>query len=360
MFRFRVTIYTKDKSVSWNVPYLSWSVSEELNNDRNGQFSFAYEHLFRVAESRNTTVLNIIYGSLRWVEVYRINDETNEEILLYSGYLTSPTKSRGVSDRGTYQVGSKGIFSLLDRRLTNNPTTRPDETFFASSDLSDIAWDLINYTQNRTYGDLGITRGLDPTTRNAQRTYFYNPIGEAINDMSNQNRKDGFDFEIDVFNKFNVWYPFRGSDNGVTFIDGSDSFTYSGLVRPSVEDLVNNGVCKSSQGMGEGSLVGYSSGSVDSKNAYGLLEEVISDSANQLSTVQEKADRLVLDHQDTFISMNITVDGNKNSKWESINVGDFVTVVIPDEEINGTFRVYSRSINHENQETYNLSEDINT
>ena len=350
---FNIIIKDKNEISQWNVPYLSWSFTEELNNDKNASFSWSYEHLLRRAISSATTPINIIYGSFRWVEIWR------DSTLLYKGYLRMPSFSRDENSKGEYSQGSKGIFSLLDRRLTNDVLVRPEQTFFGSEDLSDIAWNLINYTQNRTYGDLGITRGLNPITRDAQRTYYYNKIGSSIDSLSNKNIQDGFDYEIDVHKNFNVYYPYKGTGNGVVFEDGINILTINNLERPSIDELVNEAVCKSDNSFGEGSLIASSSGSIENKIAYGLLEEMTSDTATQLSTVQEKADGLITRKENPFVSVEISVDGYKDSKWDITNTGDVVILKIPSQDINGTFRIYARSLNHENIETYKLSEDVN-
>lgn len=355
---FKVIIKDKEETTQWNVPYLSWSFTEELNNDKNASFSFSFAQLKKTAEANFTTPLNMIYGSLRWVEIYK--NINSIDTILYKGYLRGYSKSRGDSDYGNVSLGSKGIMGLLDKRKTNDFVVRPEQTFFSNNDLSDIAWDLINYTQGRDYGNLGITQGTNPVTRNAQRTYYYNYIGEAINDLSNKNRKNGFDFEIDNLKRFNVFYPFKGSNNGVSFTDGIDILSYDNLERPSVDDLVNECICKSNESFGFGSLIATSSGSNANKNAYGLLEEVISDSATQLSTIQEKADDLINKKENPYIKVDIKVNGYSNSKWDNVSVGDIVLVTIADEEINQTFRVYKKSLDSNNIETYSLSEDINT
>ena len=74
---------------------------------------------------------------------------------------------------------------------------------YASTDAGEIAWDLIDNSQNQTNGDLGITKGIIETTQNRDRTYYNQNIMEAIVNLSNV--IGGFDFEFTHNKVFNVY-----------------------------------------------------------------------------------------------------------------------------------------------------------
>lgn len=86
---------------------------------------------------------------------------------------------------------------------------------------SDIAWALVEGTQARTAGDLGIVRGVGAVT-GIERERHYEAgkhVGEAIAQLGRV--IDGFEWSIDVADTdddtptLNVWYPNRGTDREV-------------------------------------------------------------------------------------------------------------------------------------------------
>lgn len=342
---FEIFIKNKDGSQAWNIPYESFSFREELNNDRNGRFSFTYQQADKIAKLNGGTVLDIFFSAFRIIEVYL------NKTLLYRGYLRAMERTRKASEKGNITVGSKGIFQLLDRRLTK------EFKFYDQVDLSDIAWDLIRYTQSKPNGDLGIIRGANPVTRPAQRTYSFDKIGESIDKLSNKERANGIDYELDLQNKFNVFYPFRGDDNGVTLVDGINIEEFT-ITRPSVDELTNYAVVQSTHSYGEGSLIASANGV--NAGIFGLLEKFQSDDVKLMETVQEKADRIVDREDSPYVKIKLTVDNNKTVNWRNVNVGDFVTVKIPEEQIDGLFRVYAKGLNNYNIMSLELNEDMFT
>jgi hypothetical protein len=91
-----------------------------------------------------------------------------------------------------------------------------------------IAWNLIQLTQGRTNGDLGITRGEQPSTPHL-RTRRYEAgqiIGQLIDQLSAVD--NGFEWDIDGLLQFNVWQPTRGVAGGLVLDYGG---TVAGLSR---------------------------------------------------------------------------------------------------------------------------------
>jgi len=133
--------------------------------------------------------------------IYRANT------LLWGGELLY---SRSDMSRETQKidVSAKGFFDLLSKRYVG---TAANPRVFTNTDLADIAWTIINESQSQTDGDFGITQGTHPTTRDADRTYEYKNVKEAIEGLSNLNVQNGFDFEVGPNKKFSVFYPVRGS-----------------------------------------------------------------------------------------------------------------------------------------------------
>lgn len=90
---------------------------------------------------------------------------------------------------------------------------------FAAAEQSEIAWSLIDGTQTRAGGNLGISRGLIPATQQRRdRTYAAGQfIGEKIEELSQV--INGFDWDIEPTSAsslaLNVYYPTRGADRSV-------------------------------------------------------------------------------------------------------------------------------------------------
>lgn len=104
-----------------------------------------------------------------------------------------------------------------------------DTLTWTATDQAEIAWGLLQQTQARVGGDLGISKGWSGTTPTGvfrDRTYeLRDPIGERIQELSEV--IDGFDWDISPVSasglELDIWYPQRGSDRGVVL-------EYGGLV----------------------------------------------------------------------------------------------------------------------------------
>lgn len=133
---------------------------------------------------------------------------------------------------------------LLDRRLIYQDTTGPlagsgKKSFPDSTPLADIAWALIADTQAQVGGSLGLTKGLWPAGTPIYATGFEIPDGDTVlaalqrlaapgpvSIVSSVRDHDtqldvvmanlpGFDWDIDPQRRVNMYYSFRGADNGV-------------------------------------------------------------------------------------------------------------------------------------------------
>jgi hypothetical protein len=121
---------------------------------------------------------------------------------VWGGYLYTALASL----KGEVQFGGEGWFSELRRRLIDSTKT------YVGVDQFDIAWDLIDFTQLKTDGGLGFTRGPEVDSA-VLRTRTYNAyerknLGEAIEELAAV--EDGFDFEIDANKVFHMYYPRKG------------------------------------------------------------------------------------------------------------------------------------------------------
>jgi microcystin-dependent protein len=106
---------------------------------------------------------------------------------------------------------------MLDRRIiwSDSPLS------YRHVDQGQIAWRMINDTQNHRGGNLGIVQGTGTVT-GIYRDRDYVPgkkIGEALTQLGDV--INGFDWEIDAHLRFNVFYPYRGRKTGIDLVWGS-------------------------------------------------------------------------------------------------------------------------------------------
>lgn len=105
--------------------------------------------------------------------------------------------------------------AVLARRILYSDST----LVYTADDQAEIAWQLIEQTQNRTGGDLGISRGIGQTTGVVRdRTYEAgDSIGTRVQELSEV--IDGFDWDITPISAsalhLDIWFPERGTDRGV-------------------------------------------------------------------------------------------------------------------------------------------------
>jgi hypothetical protein len=124
----------------------------------------------------------------------------------------------------TVEVSALDYRAVLNRRRLYSGSTLT----WAATDQAAIAWGLIQQTQTRPGGDLGIAQGAGATTGVLRdRTYEAgDSVGERIQELSEV--IGGFDWDITPSSasglSLDIWYPQRGVNRGVVL-------EYGGLVK---------------------------------------------------------------------------------------------------------------------------------
>ena len=121
------------------------------------------------------------------------------------------------TDKHTIDVPALDYRALLNRRRLFSG----DTLTWTGVDQAEIAYQLIEQTQARLGGDLGISKGWSGTTPTGMprdRTYeLGDSIGERIQELSEV--INGFDWDITPVSasalELDVWYPQRGANRGV-------------------------------------------------------------------------------------------------------------------------------------------------
>ncbi|GGV34277.1 hypothetical protein GCM10010182_67720 [Actinomadura cremea] len=145
-----------------------------------------------------------------------------------------PTRDDVSEDAHRVEVTCLDYRAVLERRILYSG----DTLTYSSTDQAEVAWALIDTTQQRAAGALGIAKGWTgtaPTGITRDRTYeASDSIGQRIQELSEV--IDGFDWDITPVSasglRLDVWYPQRGADRGVVLILGGLAATVNREVNP--------------------------------------------------------------------------------------------------------------------------------
>lgn len=127
------------------------------------------------------------------------------------------------------EISHSVTFAVLDYRAVLQRRRLYDSSIktWTATDQAEIAWQLLQQTQTRPGGGLGISKGMgNPTGITRDRTYEVgDSIGERVQELSET--VNGFDWDISPTSPsglaLDIWYPQRGVDRGVVL-------EYGGLV----------------------------------------------------------------------------------------------------------------------------------
>lgn len=343
--KFRVLIKNLDGSSIWELPCEEFRFIQELNRGESATFRFERTAVQPIADIYGVTPEFIFTASYREIEIYDLNNTK-----IYAGYISEMQISKGRADFGNIIISSKGFFSLLEKRFCD------DSLSYTNTDSSDIAWGLIDYTQNLSYGDLGITRGNDPTTKNRDRTDLrYRNIADAIRGMSAEEVKEGYDFDVSPLKVFNIYYP-KGSVRDEIYLTADFNIDSYSIIKTFIDGMVNQAIVIGSGVDEANQLVEVRDSDNAYKDAFFLLQDVLSepDVSTQV-TLQDKGD-LALDNYQAP-RLTITIDHFYTEPlFTNYEVGDWLHVVIPEYDIDDTYRVTRRACDSEGVVTITLRE----
>src|SRR3989344_1394903 len=225
-----INLYITDSSTGnvIEIPYLSIGLTEELNVGKDCRLSLDYYAVKEACDKYSTTPLFLLTAGIRQVTVEK------DAPPICSGVITDFAIHPNNSGRQVIEAFAVGFFNLLAKRRTIN------KRVFVSTDAGDIAWTLIDESQQSDlpYSDFGITQGLITTSVDRDRTFRFANIKEEITKMSNNNLYNGFDFEIDNLDRFNVFYPTKGSQRPNLVLDEQNTLAW-GVRKPLIMSLTN-------------------------------------------------------------------------------------------------------------------------
>jgi len=291
----------------------------------------------------NSTILNLGINELY---IYY------KEILIWSGQLVSAKKIASGDDI-YWEVFAKDWVSLLGKRFVG--IDKPLE--YITTDAGEIAWNLIDTTQNEVYGDFGITKGTIQPSITRSPVYDRKNILEAIKELSNQGDESsadtwGFDFEITPEKVFNVYYPYMGTvRQGVVFRYPGNCENFEALVDSWT--IVNHEWGFGKHWTGNDAVVERSD--VTSQAIYKRREKLKSYSdVSVLAFLQDMVwqDIQWLKEPSQIIRFDARVD--EKVKITDYNVGDGVVVINDKFNINELLWVFERKVEIDENDELNV------
>lgn len=239
-----------------------------------------------------------------------------DEVLVWGGRLWRAEVTNVVAVR----FGALGFFSSLNRREVD------DDLLYNNVDQLDIAWNLIDFTQAKTDGDLGITRE-DATPSGVDRSVAYcldtrDVIADAIGDLSEA--EDGFDFDVGPDKVWRTWSPLRGTDTGIMLDTRTNVMSMDGLAFDAT-DLSNEVTAISSSGSCETPVTEMALDTT-SRGIFGLLQSNLTDDVPP-AHLQAKADEALRISREPRLQPTVTMD---QAVADLVDVPDLSTYAVGD------------------------------
>lgn len=344
-----INLVIKDVSTGniFDVPFNSITIVEELNVGKEARLVLEFRAAEQVAERYGIDVPFLFTGGLREVSVEK------DGVKIYLGVLTDFNLQK--DNKGTLKldIASVGFFSLLIKRRTGV------KRVFTNTDAGQIAKTLIDESQtsNNPFSDFGITFGTIQASVNRDRTFRFANIKQEITQMSNNNLKNGFDFDIDNSKVFNVFFPQKGGDRPNIVLDNQNILSW-GIRKPLVLSLSNK-VHVIGAGFDDNVLFVTRNSPDDYKATFKLLEDALSErQIITTETLNDKGDRFLSDHQAPILGFTLThLDGQPNIL--DYEVGDSLKVNIEELGIINTFkRIFRRSLRIDSNTAIIVSLDL--
>ena len=221
------------------------------------------------------------------------------------------------------------------------------------TDAGAIAWDLIETSQLKSNGNLGITEGTIATTQDRTRTYNNQNIMEAIVNLSDV--INGFDFEITNDKVFNV-YTVKGTDltDSLILEYGRNLQTVS--IDEDFTEPCNNAIVLGEVIDGE-DLSRVDRPDTTTQAKYKLREMVLSaDNVIDENTLNEKGDAMLYKYKEPLIKVTFEVIRGTVDITQ-FSLGDLIRLIVKKGcyNIDSDYRIFEWTVDHESDNTEKLS-----
>lgn len=236
---------------------------------------------------------------------------------------------------------------LIDRYVTKS---------YQATETVEIAWDLINETQDQTNGDMGMTQGPNQTTTvNRDRTYVRQNVKEGIVNLTKL-VSGNFDFEFTYDMKFNT-YTSIGSD-----LSNTIQFIYPGEITqvrvPRNGLALFNKVYGIGSGFGDDQLTSTQSDNNSQLN-YGVHERIALFNSVVLQDTLDDNTLGDVNRRKTLLEIpEMTINGT-DFDLNTVGIGDTVTVRIEDRPflntVSGKYRIERIEVDLDENESENIT-----
>lgn len=253
-----------------------------------------------------------------------------------------------------FNVVARSYESLLKDRYTGAAKQ------FNAVDAGQVAWTMINESQQLTNGDFGITSGEIQASVLRTRLFEYKNIYEAISELSEV--ENGIEWEITPYKEFNVYYPQMGTDRST-----EDILEYGGNVEQVrfAYDFLEPGNRAIVLGAGSGAGISYADEyDTTSRTLYGLRERVVpfKDVSDQ-TTLDAKANRVLEERKNPIESLEVVqARGAGILAFTRVNLGDQVRVKVKQGllDVDGVYRVRGLNVEIANDGTEKVTYTVTT
>ena len=221
------------------------------------------------------------------------------------------------SDISTVTVTAYGFLDLFKSRYIHSAAIT-----YSATDLSQVLWNFINYTQGLSNGNVGVTMGTLATSRSITDTW--QPYASSIKEIFTgiTERKDSIDFEFTYNKVFNTYYPGIGTDKTEL------RFAYPGNIRGlslpfDATELGNVAVVR---GQGNGDIQPIQTRHDTASQAVYTRWEKIDDhpQVTVTATLNDYGDELLRMYANPTAIPEITVDGTQEPYLGAYWIGDRV------------------------------------
>lgn len=318
MAEYRVYVQNVASGSKYELVPSKMTFTETLNKERRGEFSFIYRDLEARATYYDVTVFEMLGSVLTdiWIE--------RDGVKIFLGAITKLYIDPDFNTKLVLKVVAVDYFGLLAKRIVGVPVTT-----YTSTDAGEIAWDLIDDSQNSNtpYSDWGITEGSIATSVNRDRTFRFDKIYDAIRKLSSDEVKNGFDFEITPAKEFNVYYPTKGQSRPNLIFTPENASDWS-WEKPLLLEMTNK-VHVVGQGFNDDVVYATRNAINAYKEPFGLLESVLSERDVILqATLESKGDRLLELERESLIEFSLS-HYDASIGWDEYNLGDTPVVDYP-------------------------------
>lgn len=336
MLNYQIILENPSLGTIFPLVLRSYSLTERLNTAPTGTFTLSFEEMNELARFYGTTVNDLFTAGKRGMYVYRNN------VKILDSFIDDIEIQPLGNGEKQVTIKTVGLFGLLHKRIIGRPVRR-----FVATDAGMMAWTAIDETQDDDppYSDLGITMGTITPSKDRDRSVYFEYVDDFITSLSNENLKNGFDFEIDNSRALNVYYPKKGENKPKLIFDETQNMA-GWKWKKRIGRGITNRVFVTGEGQNEDILYTQRDADNSYKEPYGLMESKSAESSvSELDTLEDKGDRILEDLQQSSVIVPTITHYDSVVGWDEYALGDSVPVTIKDLQLNKTYkRVISRTL----------------